>query len=778
MSDVITSLLIQIKADATQAIQTLKNVATGTTQVSQAAASANVSASAVSNSFRQTGQAAEEASGHIRGLTYYFRSGMDSMRFALLGGGNPMAAFYALDEGIRAAIASGMGIGTLVPVIGSVLAVLGAGAYAWHEWNEGEREAAKNAKDLVDAWKGLPGIITQLNEMQEAGLLTAKQVGEYADVAAGRKKMYWDANHQPTESPERVEHSGGGYVVGGDGIPIRQPEETSTVQNTQMTRGEQQQWAMDQATAGGTVSTEYLNAVKEAKDLIAKANEEALSGLEKQKAEIRDKYNDELQQMKEKLSILTANMSDAQISQSKIVQDLRQAMTEKVLAEQNEIKAAEQAAAKQQLQKAQEVVDRIAEQQRKQQEADKQHDAELQRQAQLQRDIQRSALENQIESVKANALLTDREKLQIVSALQEKEKQINEAEIAELEKLKSQVKTLSDQLELEKKIADLKNQNQKLSDSNNPAQQNSFGYQWSAMLASQSSKWTGWAQESADSFAKAWDGATNSVSAGLTHLFEYGAQKGQWFREMWNGVIGSMISNVTKLGVEWVSHLALMLVRYIATEAGMTAATSAGGTERSAIRFAETVMHNTLVELRLAAHIAGEVAATAVTAVQAMARAIYHAIAAAIGAMESEASVPYVGVILGIAAAAAVMAAAYGMMGGFSAGGYTGDGHPSQIAGVVHAGEYVIPANRVNAGTMGLLHAIRSGAISDAVAPSAGAGNMTAPTAKGGTQSNAVQINTSHYIYSDKAKMARAIEQDDAHEKWVVDTVAKNSYKL
>jgi hypothetical protein len=411
-------------------------------------------------------------------------------------------------------------------------------------------------------------------------------------------------------------------------------------------------------------------------------------------------------------------------------------------------------------------------------ESEQKANEDLQRQAQLKRDIQRSDLENQIESVKANALLTDQQKLVMVTSLQQQQKLVNDAEIAELEHLKAQVKSLSDQLELEKKIADLKHQNNQIDNQTTPGQQSSFGYQWGAMLTSQLSKWKGWAQESADSFSNAWNGATNSVSAGLTHLFEYGAQKGQWFREMWNGVIGSMISNVTKLGVEWVSHLALMLVNYIATEAGMTAATTAGASERSAIRTLETIMHNTLVALRLAAHVAGEMAATAITAVQAMARAIYHAIAAAIGAMESEASVPYVGVILGVAAAAAIMAAAYGMMGGFAAGGYTGDGHPSQVAGVVHAGEYVIPANRVQ-GSMQLLQAIHSGSLADSAAP-ANIGSLTPkPQSTASAGSSSQQQHVTHIgVYQSKDQMRRDLEQSDAHEKWVADISARTFSKL
>ncbi|MGH8022437.1 MAG: hypothetical protein ACRED1_02565 [Limisphaerales bacterium] len=693
-----------------------------------------------------------------------------------------------MDEAIRGLVSSGIAIGTLVPIIGGIAAAVAAGAFAWHEWNEGEREAVKNAKDLADAWKALPGLLTQINEMQEAGLLTAKQAAHYADIAAGRQKMYWDQNHQATASPTRADRIGDDYVVGPNGIPILQRAETKTMQNTPMTRAEQGQYALQQASGGGTITKEFLDAVKQAKQEIEKANEEALSGLAKQKALIRDKYQTERDEMAQNLQILTANMSEAQLGSSKIVGDLRQAIAEKSVAEQKDIATLEQAAAQKQAKQQEDTLDKLRkarteelrqldQQAQKQAAADKQHEQELLRQAQLTRDIQRSAIQNQIESVKSNALMTDRQKLQVVSALQAKQEQINNSEIAELTALKAQVKTVSDQLELEKKIADLKGQNQRIADAATPAQQNSFSYQTSAMVVRQLNQWKGWAQESADAFSNAWNGATNAVSGGLTHLFEYGAQRGQWFRELWNGVIGSMISSVTKLAVQFIAQQLVMTAAHLAGEQTMTAATTEGATQRQAIRLLETIMHNTLVALRLAVHEAGEIAATAITAVQAMARAIYHAIAAAIGAMESEASVPYVGVILGIAAAA-VMAAAYGMMGGFEAGGYTGDGRSGQVAGLVHAGEYVIPASRVGA-SMALLHAIHSGALSDAAAPRIGAGTLTPPTSRtSAAPASASDNTTAIHMYFDKQKMVDAVANSDANTNYIVDVMAKNIHKF
>lgn len=729
MSDVISSLLIQIKADATSALVAFKNVATGTTQVTQTAAAAAPALAAVNQQVAQAGEVAQRASGHIAGMSYYFRSFFDSMRFAMLG--NPMAAFYMVDEATRAMVASGLGLMPIAGIIGSIGAAIGGSFLVWEEFGDHMDADAEKAKKLADALDKIPDAVKRAFEAQKLGAITEEERKQYEAILSGQTPTYVG----PNSSAKSLNL-----------LPVPLLNRPKGAFNP-----------LAQAAPGQSGMFGIMNPVQAYLGPIATAQQH---------------LDYVYQQIDKKMAENQKAVAAAEVAQADAAE---QTKLNKPAAE----SAKQQEATLDRLRKRrEEELKQLDEQAVKQAQADKQHEAELQRQAQLTRDIQRSAIENQIESVKSNALMTDQQKLQVVSALQAEQEQINNAEISELETLKTQVKSVSDQLELEKKIAELKSQNQKLSEANTPEKQNSFAYQWTAMLASQSDKWTGWAQESADSFAKAWDGATNSVSGGLTHLFEYGAQKGQWFREIWNGVIGSMISNVTHLAVEWVAQHVIMTGIHAVAEQAMTGATAAGATERSAVRLAETVMHNTLVALRLAAHIAGEVAATAITAVQAMARAIYHAIAAAIGAMESEASVPYVGVILGIAAAAAVMAAAYGMMGGFAEGGYTGDGHPSQVAGIVHAGEYVIPANRVNSSTMPLLHALRSGALADAAAPH-GAGALTPPTGPTGSQAGgAVQINTSHYIFTDKAKMARAIEQDDAHQKWVVDTVAQSAYKF
>lgn len=95
-----------------------------------------------------TGDAAQKTGGRIAGMTYYFRSSIDAVRFAAAGGG-PRAAFYAVDEAIRGVLASGIGLTALIPILGSIAAAVGAllpliitGAEAWATYKAKVEEAA------------------------------------------------------------------------------------------------------------------------------------------------------------------------------------------------------------------------------------------------------------------------------------------------------------------------------------------------------------------------------------------------------------------------------------------------------------------------------------------------------------------------------------------------------------------------------------------------------------------------------------------------------------
>ncbi|MEI7808507.1 MAG: hypothetical protein WCJ07_08480, partial [Verrucomicrobiota bacterium] len=90
------------------------------------------------------------------------------------------------------------------------------------------------------------------------------------------------------------------------------------------------------------------------------------------------------------------------------------------------------------------------------------------------------------------------------------------------------------------------------------------------------------------------------------------------------------------------------------------------------------------------------------------------------GAASSQASIPYIGPILAVAAMAAVIAAVIAACGGFSEGGFTGTGGKYEPAGIVHRGEFVVPADAVNRIGLDNLETLRSGNVPVAASPSSG----------------------------------------------------------
>jgi hypothetical protein len=100
------------------------------------------------------------------------------------------------------------------------------------------------------------------------------------------------------------------------------------------------------------------------------------------------------------------------------------------------------------------------------------------------------------------------------------------------------------------------------------------------------------------------------------------------------------------------------------------------------VRIGETLFHIGQVALRTAAHVAGEILQTTMTIAQSairvatiLAEAVPYLIKAAIMAMDAMADIPFVGPVLAIAAAGAIIAAGAGLMSRDSGG----PGEPGQV---------------------------------------------------------------------------------------------------
>ena len=166
----------------TVAKYTVQIVQTGTT--APAVADFNnlrAAAQSANTSFAATKQAATETASsfeNLGGKIYYVRSSIDAVRFAAMDGG-ARAGFYAIDEAIRAMVASGLSIGTMVPIFGILAAAIGGGILVWHEWNSAEDEAIQKAKDLASSFTALPAILKEVFDLQKVGLLSPKSAKKY-----------------------------------------------------------------------------------------------------------------------------------------------------------------------------------------------------------------------------------------------------------------------------------------------------------------------------------------------------------------------------------------------------------------------------------------------------------------------------------------------------------------------------------------------------------------------------------------------------------------------
>jgi hypothetical protein len=689
MSDVITQLLVQIKGDASGVVASFKELGASLTTT-------QTQVNVLDKSLKTAGEGAAGFRESVRSV----KEPLDAMNVGLILFGDKIPGVGEALVGLQAGVMGvhaitrvfAIELATLVPYIGLVVAGLAGGMYAWHEWNDAEDESIKKAKDLGDAWKQLPEIIKDIEDQQKAGLLGPGSANDFLSIALGRTKLYVDAAGKITrEAFSRVpvfQPLAG--AIGGPATPGATGE-MANVPNREATPTEYGKWLQDQMSAGGQVSKEYLESVVQLKEEIKKANEESLAGLEKQKAEIHDRYEKEREEIKRNLEIQRAQFGDVNFDNTDAAKAGRQALTQTFLNEQKDVDDAKAKAADEADRKQQETLDRLRRNRQedlrqleeaaaKQAEADTKHEDALRRQLELQQEIERAKAEAKLRQIQGDPFRTDQEKRdQSVQQYQLLIKQ-NAASISQLTALAQTTSDDAARLQAQRQITDLMVQQVDLQNKMN-------------------------------------------ATAGVTN-FVYQV------RQLWTDIKNIQVTwqdvrgNIEQIAQSGFKNLNSQLAQVIV------------GTK---------TWHQALQQI-------GETMLTEI-------------IDAILEIIEKEL------IVLAVDTAIKVVS-------GFASGGYTGDGPSNKIAGVVHAGEYVIPANRVNADTMPLLRALHSGSFADLAAPRSAGARFGSSSYSSSSASPTIQHNTSHYMYTDKAEMARQIEQDDAHEKWVIDVVAKNAYKL
>lgn len=197
---------------------------------------------------------------------------------------------------------------------------------------------------------------------------------------------------------------------------------------------------------------------------------------------------------------------------------------------------------------------------------------------------------------------------------------------------------------------------------------NSFGEQFSATLVNLQNQFGTVAQQMAQTFADVFNAATSSISTGIQGLIMGTMTWGDALRNIGASIVQSLVKSFADMVAGWI--MAHVLMKGVST---------AWAAFQSALRGKDVVEAN-----------ATEAAKTPALAA--------NATLASIGSFG-------VAAVIGIAAIAGILAA----VGAFKEGGYTGAGDPNQVAGIVHKGEYVIPADAVSRIGLDTLESMRAG---------------------------------------------------------------------
>jgi hypothetical protein len=198
----------------------------------------------------------------------------------------------------------------------------------------------------------------------------------------------------------------------------------------------------------------------------------------------------------------------------------------------------------------------------------------------------------------------------------------------------------------------------------------SFGQNFQATVVQLQNQFGTVAQQMASTFADVFNSAISSISNGITGLILGTMSWGQALAMIGTTILTTIVQSIVQMGVRWVATQILM-----------------------------ATVGKSIMAASLAATVPIAAASSAVWATPATLATI-----ASYGAAAAAAP----GFILG--AQGMVLAQS---LAAFREGGYTGDGNPNDVAGIVHRGEFVVPADAVDRIGLSTLQAMTSAGSSD-----------------------------------------------------------------
>lgn len=561
--------------------------------------------------FKQVGQAAQEAGAHMGGYIYQFRSAMDAVRFAAADGG-PRAAFYAVDEAIRAVIASGTKLGSLVPYVAAVGAAAAVFGAEWLAVMGDVEDSTAQIKKLNSELNQVPAILEKIQLFAKAGLISPAAAKEFADELNGRgPKKYVALDGTLTDKPtEQVEEQGDA----GSGLYGGPPSVHTYTRNVPLKEATQEQINAD--VTGNklpNVAEEQLKAAAKAREL----HEQVLEQTRSERAAIEEKYNREIELIKltaeqagkligpkaydeatnsdiaalkqkkaDELAAVQARaleeqnrkqleavrqveedkkklVTDADLQLNTALENFAEQTTAKTKAYWDAVYQAKYANAKDELDREEiseaEFEKKISDAQKEQQAGYKEINAELQKTALLKQEIARADDEARLKQIQGNPFLTGSQKsAQSVPALSDL--------VSDNAASQQQFQTLADnaapgseaQLEALRQVNELKQQGVELQNQLNAAENaDNFNYQLGEIIIKLQNIGT-LEQQAAAAFGSVWTTATDSISSNLTKVIEGTETWKKALINIYNSVLNELISSVVKMSVQWILQHTLM----------------------------------------------------------------------------------------------------------------------------------------------------------------------------------------------------------------------------
>lgn len=687
---------------------------------------ASSAANSVGNVAAGVESAAKAATTKIAGMSYYARSAIDGIRVALAGGG-ARAGFYAIDEAVRGLLASGMALSVLAPVLAGLAAAVGGGVLVWREYTSAEREAAKQAKDLHDSIKATADLLIQMKDLRKAGLLSDEAEQRNRDILSGKTKLYrnpetGDITDQPTSpsSAPKPMRSRDEAIDPGAYTPM-----PDIVQNTQLTRTEAAKYVQDKLSVEGGIDPEQIKAKAQLQDLTAEIHARSMSDLDAEIQKIHEKYEAEREEIKSNATV-EGDKQLSQKEQTKVDNALRESegqervdIERKVQEQQTKVneeyargraefarlanekldKDLEESAATQGKTRGeiyqeeydkriallqmlgltgflteQQYTDAVKEAQARRSKGYRLEQEELRKINKLKEEMAQKDFEAEKKSIGSNPFLSNSQKnaqLQSLVGGQIAQTQLGLSVTNVPQNAQAQIEYLEQQKQLHQQLNGLLLEQQKLQQQAGTSFMQSFGAMFAHMKSEAEINFNTLAQ----TFSTVFNSAVNSISHGITGLIMGTLTWKQALLQVGESILTTLVQSVVQLAVRWIATQIMMAVAGKAIMAAATAAQAPLAAASAAIWSAPATL----------------------------------ATIATFGAAAMAAP--------GFITAAEGMTLA-GSLAAFVKGGYTGDGPSNEVAGLVHRGEFVIPADRVRQFGGGFFESIRNGALSPGSVPS------------------------------------------------------------